>query len=117
MLTLALRPDMGLQQGLFCPGHRVCWKPAGLTDTLGPSCQRRSPPADQSEVQVQLHRRRGGEDRSSRCPHRALSEVGVAHAPEFALQLASHSQLSCCLLPPKLELNPAARSVVRDGVG
>ena len=47
----------------------------GLTNARGSSCQRRSPPADQPAVQVQLHRRRGGEDRAGCGPHRALPEV------------------------------------------
>lgn len=50
----------------------------GPRPSTAPSRPCRPAPADQPAVQVQLHRRRGGEDRAGRGPHRALPEVRAA---------------------------------------
>lgn len=121
MQTLALRLDRGLQQGLFHSGPRaagnqqVSLTPLVLAASVGLH-QLTSPRykfnfiADVVEkiapavVHIELFLR--------------CVPPTPTRPPRVSLQLPSHySQLLYCLLPPKLDLSPAARSIGRNGVG
>lgn len=83
----------------------------GLTNAVGSPCQCRSPPADQPAVQVQLHRRRGGEDRAGRGAHRALPEVCCPPDPP------PRSEVSPPLAGPKRGLILAPGRRRQSGLG